>query len=300
MNSYERIVQLRADAPKIRTGEIEVPPIIPTGIFNLDAKLNGGLPRDKLAVFAARTSHGKTATAVRLAVNMTLAQRRVHVFWLEDTEQEFDMRAIAALSQTPLQSVLAAYRAGTIDEVIDRIPRQKLALWPLPRTHAFERPTVTQLCEEIEKCERNSVVLIDHLGEIVYDIGPKFETMGTGLRELRKAARKAGVLLVCMTQLNRDWDRRKSQSDDPDRVRPVLSDIENSGQIEQVARVCIIAEKRHVRQGSEETPTGQYFYHVWKPYVAVAECRWDAKTATPDNHEPVIVKPYQDTDRDDD
>jgi replicative DNA helicase len=291
---------MRSDAPRIKSGELEVPPIIPTGIYALDNKLNGGLPREKVCVIAARTSHGKTATAVRLAVNMALAGRKVNVFWLEDSETEFDMRVIAALSRQPLPSVLAAYRAGTLDNVIDKIPRDKLDKWVNVRTLWMERPGIRDIAETIEtKCSRNSVVLIDHLGEIAYEPGPKYETMGEGLRMIRAAARKSEVLVVAMTQLNRAWDQRKAASPNPDNVRPVLSDIENSGQIEQIARVCIIAEKRYVRQGDGDVATGQYFYHVWKPYAAVAECKWDGSTATPDNPDPVVVTPYQDGEDDD-
>lgn len=299
MNSYERIVRMRDEAHRIKDGIQQVPPIIPTGIVSLDHKLNGGLPRQKLCVIAARTSHGKTATAIRLAVNMTLQGRRVHVFWMEDDELEFDQRAIAALAREPIPAVQAAYRRGELDQVINRIPKDKMNMWPLLTTHWLERPSVDTVCQEIEKCEPNSVVIIDHLGEIGYDIGPKHEAMGNGLREIRKSQRKAKCLVIALTQLNRDWDRRKSQSDDPDRVRPVLSDIENSGQIEQVARVCIIAEKRHVREGEEQVPTGQYYYHVWKPYVAVAECKWDDRTSTPDNNDPNPHRHYSDTEKDD-
>ena len=299
MNSHRRILQMKLDSSKIRSGEIEVPPIIPSGILALDAKLGGGFPRQKLCVIAARTSHGKTATAVRLAVNMGMRGRKVNVFWLEDDEQEFDMRAIAVLARTPLPQVQLAYRAGALDDIIDRIPKDRMDNWMNIKSIWLERPTVWDICERIEKASKNSVCLIDHLGEILYDKGPKYETMGDGLRAIRASARKAECLVIAMTQLNRDWDRRKSQSEDPDKVRPVLSDIENSGQIEQIARVCVIAEKRHLKQAEEDVPTGQYFYHVWKPYTAVAECRWDDKTATPDNPVPVTYAPYQDVEKDD-
>jgi len=299
MNSHRRILQMKADSPKIRSGEIEVPPIIPSGILALDAKLGGGFPRQKLCVIAARTSHGKTATAVRLAVNMGMRGRKVNIFWLEDDEQEFDMRAIAVLARTPLPQVQLAYRTGTLDDIIDKIPKDRLDHWMNIKSIWLERPTVWDICERIEKASKNSVCLIDHLGEIVYDKGPRYETMGDGLRAIRASARKAECLVIAMTQLNRDWDRRKSQSEDPDKVRPVLSDIENSGQIEQIARVCVIAEKRHLKQAEEDVPTGQYFYHVWKPYTAVAECRWDDKTATPDNPTPITYAPYQDVEKDD-
>jgi replicative DNA helicase len=300
MNSYRRILQMRDDSAKIRSGEIEVPPIIPSGILALDAKLGGGFPRQKLCVIAARTSHGKTATAVRLAINMGMRGRKVNVFWLEDDEMEFDMRAIAVLARTPLPQVQLAYRAGTLDDIIDKIPKDRLDHWMNIKSLWLERPTVWDVCERIEKASKNSVCLIDHLGEIVYDKGPRYETMGDGLRAIRASARKSECLVIAMTQLNRDWDRRKSASEDPDKVRPVLSDIENSGQIEQIARVCVIAEKRHIRQNEEDVPTGQYFYHVWKPYTAVAECRWDNGTATPDNPTPVTYAPYQDVEKEED
>ena len=295
MNSYERMVSMAEMAPMIRDGRVEVPPIIETGIYSLDKALNGGIPRNKLAVFAARTSHGKTATAVRLAVNMTMAGRRVHVIWCEDDELEFDLRALGALIHKPIPAMNAAYRSGRVDELWHGLDPVKREAWKRLTTHCYDGTTVDQVAQEIREMPKGDIVIIDHLGELDYGQGPKFETMGQGLRLLRRVAHEARVGLICMTQLNRDWDRRKSNSNDPDKVRPVLSDIENSGQIEQVARICVICERRHTKQGEDEVPTGEYIYHVWKPSVAVARCRWDERTDTPDNHPSVVHKPYQET-----
>jgi replicative DNA helicase len=302
VNSYERIMSLRREAAKIRSGEVKVPPIIQTGIHALDAKLNGGIPTEKLCVIAARTSHGKTATAVRLAVNIALSKRFVNVLWLEDQEQEFDLRAIAALAHKPLTAVVAARRAGSLDEIIDSIREDRMTNWQYLRTHWLRRPDVGNVTKTITSMAENSVCILDHLGEIQYGAGPRYETMGDALRIFRDAAWTAKCGLIAMTQLNRQWDYRKAQSPNPDAVRPVLSDIENSGQIEQISRVCIIAEKRYVTNGNGQiAPTGQYIYHIWKPYEAIAECRWDDRTATPDNPEAIVYppKPYQDPEGDD-
>jgi replicative DNA helicase len=296
VNSYERLKAMAEAAPLVRAGKIQVTPIIPTGIWSLDKVLHGGIQQNKLAVFAARTSHGKTATAVRLAVNMVTAGLNVNVVWCEDDETEFDLRALGALVHKPIPAMSAAHRSGQIDTLWDNLDPARREAWKRLRTHCFDGTTVEQVADLIRSLPRGEVVIIDHLGELDYGPGPKFETMGQGLRLIRRAAREARVLAICMTQLNRDWDRRKSASQDPDKVRPVLSDIENSGQIEQVARVCILCERRHIRQGDEEVPTGEYVYHVWKPSVAIARCRWDERTDTPDNHDPVTYEPIEEND----
>ena len=284
MNSYERLASMAQLAPQIRSGEVEVTPIIATGIANLDLALGGGIPLNKLAVFAARTSHGKTATAIRLTANMVAAGRRVRVVWCEDDETEFDLRGLAVLAHEPFKDIIAAHRAGTLDEVWTRVPAVRRERWKNVETLCRERPTVRDVVALIRDSTRNDVVIIDHLNEINWGTGNKWELMGDGLRAIRAAARAARVLVIAMHQLNREWDRRKVASANPERVRPFLSDIENSGQIEQVARVCVIAEKVFKRQGEDEVPTGEYVYWVHKPSLAVARCRWDDRLCTPDNH----------------
>jgi replicative DNA helicase len=279
LERYERYVD----------GEYDPPPLIATGIRNLDVALEGGIQRDKLTVIAARTSHGKTATAVRLAVNMA-AQSQVSVLWLEDDEAEFDIRVAAALSGGHIPALRNAYRTKTLNK--HGIPRED-PRWQRIRTYGRERPYYGQVVEIVRELEPGEVFLIDHLGEINWGDGPKYETMGLGLREIRNEARARKVLVIAMTQLNRDWDRRRAASATPEKVRPCLSDIENSGQIEQVARVCIIAEKSYRKEGEEDVATGEYLYHVFKPRLATARCRWNEATCTPDNPEPVKLAPVQ-------
>jgi hypothetical protein len=45
-------------------------------------------------------------------------------------------------------------------------------------------------------------------------------------------------------------------------------------------------------QGDVEA--GEYLYHVFKPTIATAVCKWHSATATPDNFEPTVLAPYQD------
>jgi replicative DNA helicase len=283
-NSHNRLVGLAR-------GDYEPPPLVPTGIHALDRALHGGIPLNKLAVIAARTSHGKTATAVRLAVNMATSGRRVVVLWCEDEETEFDLRALSLLSGTPFVDVLKAFRAKHLEPIWKRVPEPKKLRWQqCCHTSHLERPTPEQIADELA-IDPGVVYILDLLGEVDWGAGKKHELIGDGLRLIRTAALKSKCLFIGMTQLNREIDKRKAASDNPDKVRPVLSDIENSGQIEQVARVCIIAEKvTHWTEG-DEVPTGEYRYHVFKPTLAIATCRWHDALASPDNPEPVRLAP---------
>ena len=279
-SSHDRLEEMAA-------GHYEPAPLIPTGLVALDKALNGGIPLNKLAVIAARTSHGKTATTVRLAVNTATAGHRVIVIWCEDEEVEFDLRALAVLARTPFPAVLEAYRRKTLAAIWGRVPLRRKEAWRANcRTIRLDRPRPAQIAEYV-RGEKGATFLLDHLGEVNWGDGKKHELIGDGLRLIRAAALEAKCLFIGMAQLNRDWDRRKAASENAEKVRPCLSDIENSGQIEQVARVCVIAEKVMTRQGEEEVPTGKYRYHVFKPRIATAEVIWHEDTATPDNPEPV-------------
>jgi len=278
-NAHSRILRL------VRN-DYEPVPVIRTGLHALDKTLSdGGLPLNKMTVIAARTSHGKTATAVRLAVNFALSARRVVVLWCEDEELEFDLRALSVLARTPYRAVREAYRAKTLETVWDRVPAQRKELWErYCSTERHERPTPALLAYGLAS-ESGTAFILDHIGEVDWGDGRKHELIGDGLRLIRAEALKQGNLFVAMAQLNRDWDRRKASSENPDKVRPCLSDIENSGQIEQVARVCIIAEKAMRRDGEDDVATGEYRYHVFKPSIGVAVCRWHDDLAVPDNFE---------------
>jgi hypothetical protein len=277
-------------------GDYEPAPLVPTRIHKLDAALSGGIPLNKLTVIAARTSHGKTATVVRLAANMAIdSGRRVCVLWCEDEDVEFDLRSLAVLSGTAFPEVMAAYRDKHLAEIWRRVPEEKRKLWRQNCTTVrLERPTPDHIVDLLAS-DHGDVYLLDHLGELDWGEGRKHELIGDGLRKIRAAALKHKRLFVGMTQLNRNWDVRKAAAkaggQDPDDVRPVLSDIENSGQIEQVARVCVIAEKAMKTEAAGEVPTGEYRYHVFKPTLATVICRWHDVTATPDNFEPVRLAP---------
>lgn len=269
----------------IEAGDYTPSPIYSTGIHALDRALRGGIPVNKIALFAARTSHGKTATAMRLAYNFAMQDRMVTVLWCEDDEEEFSLRSIALLAKAPLVDVMEAYRAKKMARITKSIPGKDRDLWYTNVTvHTANRPTVKTVCEIIGNMVEGSTLIIDHLGEIDWGQGVKHEAIGDGFRKIRAVANEKKVLVICMAQLNRDWDRRKAASQNPEGVRPVLSDIENSGQLEQAARVCAVLEKVQDTNGELA-----YCFHVFKPDIRDAMCRWDEATCTPDNPVPVPV-----------
>ena len=262
------------------SGNYEVVEVYPTGIVALDKALGGGLPVNKVALFAARTSHGKTATAMRLAYNLAMQDRIVNVLWLEDDLDEFTLRSISLLANEPLIDVMGKYRRRGLAPVVNRIPQSHRDLWYTNASvDRMDRPSVADVCGYIRGMTPGAVLIVDHLGEINWGQGMKHEAIGDGFRKIRAAGLEAKVLVVCMTQLNRDWDRRKAASDTPDKVRPCLSDIENSGQLEQAARVCAILEK----MPENELGMPAYAFHLFKPNIRGAICRWDEATCTPDN-----------------
>jgi archaellum biogenesis ATPase FlaH len=260
-------------------GQYEPPRSIPTGIRALDKAWDGGIPENKIAVIAARTSHGKTATTCRLAVNYIQQSRDVMVWWFEDDFSEPICRIASILSGMPLRQVFAKYRAKEFHQVRERIPDESLdAMNAHLEFIRKERPTVDHICETLKFAVPGSVHIIDHLGEINWGDGKKNELIGDGFRKLRKAALDSRVSMVCMAQLNRNWDNRKSQADDPEKVHPVLSDIENSGQLEQAARYLAIIEKPVVMEGMAYEP---YTFHVFKPVIRTAHCSWDPDLCVP-------------------
>lgn len=225
----ERLRQI-ADSGHALTG-------LTTGLGDLD-ELTGGLQAANLHVLAARPGMGKSVLALNIAVDVARSGATVLFFSLEMAGAELAQRALAA--------------AGSYDSARLRRARVARADWPgllaaattlepLP-LHVEDSGDLTPLqlrgtARALAARERGlGLVVVDylqlmHTGERGRD---RYQEVTEISRELKRAARELGCAVLAVSQLSRAVEQRTDK-------RPILSDLRESGQIEQDADlVCFL------------------------------------------------------------
>ncbi len=203
-----------------------------TGFTDLDNKI-GGLKPGGLYVLAGRAGMGKTVAALNIAEHVAQT-RPVLFFSLEMPSEELSMRLIAGRTSIPVMTQMVG---KTTDYDMSRIKGAGETLSKInitiDATAGIDVDYIFSCSRKFARKNKNGLVVIDHLGLIRGN--PKLqkvhqiEEITTKLKTLAKTIHSP-VLLLC--QLSRAVDQR-------DDKKPVLSDLRDSGSIEQDADVVI-------------------------------------------------------------
>ncbi|MCB0829469.1 MAG: replicative DNA helicase [Solirubrobacterales bacterium] len=233
------------------TGELKASGV-PTGFDDLDEK-TGGLQPSNLIILAARPSVGKSAFAANIAENIAVEQgRAVAFFSLEMSESELAQRFIA--SQSGVKGDLLRKGRLSTEKGKDRdwkkVTRALNQLNDAPLyidvtsdlglldLRAKARRLHEQEIRRNEGTEREgeglSLIVVDYLQLMRMDerIANRAEQVGQVSRGLKLLSSELGVPLIALSQLNRANENR------PDK-RPMLSDLRESGNIEQDADLVL-------------------------------------------------------------
>jgi len=221
--TYEKIVQLHED-PNALTG-------IPTGFDALDDMTNG-LQRSDLILIAARPSMGKTAFALNLCQHAAVKEKKsVAIFSLEMAADQLVQRLLSAQSLVSIGDI----RTGQIeDDDWFKLARSSAQLGEA-KIFIDDTPGIT-VAEIRSKCRRLKmnhgldVIMIDYLQ--LMSGGGKSENrqqeISTISRSLKGIAREMNCPVIALSQLSRASELRADH-------RPILSDLRESGAIEQDA-----------------------------------------------------------------
>ncbi|MDA8362717.1 MAG: replicative DNA helicase [Gammaproteobacteria bacterium] len=244
--AVDRIDQLfRSDSPI--TG-------VPTGFSDLDA-MTSGLQAGDLVIVAGRPSMGKTSLAMNIAENASVGQKLpVAVFSMEMPGEQLAMRMMSSLGRINAHKV----RTGKLDD--DDWPRLTSAIGLLADAPMFidDTPALTPL----ELRSRARRLKREHgLGLIVVDYLQLMQSPESGenrateisaiTRSLKSLAKELNVPLIAMSQLNRSLEQRPNK-------RPVMSDLRESGAIEQDADVIFFIYRDEVyNEDSQDKGTAE-------------------------------------------
>ena len=242
-------------------------PGMSTGMRDLDKKING-LNKSDLVLLAARPAMGKTAFALNLCANVAKKYNKtVAVFSLEMSREQLAMRLLSIESFVDSQKMAT----GKLSE--EEWSKLCMASGALSQTdiRVDDNPSIT-VAEMNAKCRR-----VENLGMIVVDYLQLMNGSGYGKggdnrvnvvseisRSLKIMAKELNVPVVCLSQLSRGPESRTDK-------RPMLSDLRESGAIEQDADVvmflyrdeyyndntedkgiaeCIVSKNRHGEVGT--------------------------------------------------
>ena len=240
-------------------------PGLSSGLVDLDAKING-LNKSDLLLVAARPAMGKTAFGLNLALNVAKKYNKtVAIFNLEMSREQLVMRLLAIESMVDGKKLAT----GKLDDA--EWTKLGMASAALSQTdiRVDDNPSIS-VAEMNAKCRRLDnlgVVLIDYLQLMSSGGKPnenRVQEVSNISRSLKIMAKELNVPVICLSQLSRAVESRSDK-------RPILSDLRESGAIEQDAdsvmflyrdeyynentedkgiAECIVAKNRHGETGT--------------------------------------------------
>ena len=243
---------------------------VSTGLSSVDGKING-LRKSNLVLLAARPGMGKTSMALNIAINAARSSgKTVAIFSLEMSKMELVTRLIATEGLVENGRLttgnLRESDWAKIAEAASNLSRMDIRLDDNPLL------TVADMNAKCRRLDNLGLVIIDYLqlmtsaGGKSYNSENRQQAVSDISRMLKIMAKELQVPVLCLSQLSRANEKREDK-------RPMLSDLRESGAIEQDADIvmflyrddyynedsekrniaeCIVAKNRHGETGKVE------------------------------------------------
>lgn len=232
---FERVSELdKLHEETTRNGGKPVLRGLETGFKYVDEKIFG-LNGAELIILAARPGMGKTSFAINIAVNIAKRYRdkAVCIFSIEMMKEELVSRMLSAEALLPSDAI----RTGVVDaDKWSAVTESAEVLSQLP-IYIDDTPTcnVNSVKSKLRRVKNLGMVIIDHLGlmtSLNATHGNKVAEVSEITRDLKVMAKELNVPVMVLSQLARTSERREDK-------RPMLSDLRDSGSIEQDADVVM-------------------------------------------------------------
>ena len=259
-------------------------PGLSTGLRDLDMKING-LNKSDLLLIAARPAMGKTSFALNIGLNVAKKYNSTVAFFsLEMSREQLVMRLLSGESFVDSQKMAT----GKLSE--DEWEKLCMASASLTQTdiRVDDNPSITvaEMNAKLRRVENLGLVIIDYL-QLMTGSGygraseNRVQVVGEISRSLKIMAKELNVPVICLSQLSRAVESRQDK-------RPIMSDLRESGAIEQDADAilflyrddyynpnteeknvaeCIVSKNRHGETGTVKLQ--------WLPqYTTFADREW--------------------------
>tara|TARA_X000000368_G_scaffold120290_1_gene94228 strand:- start:468 stop:1889 length:1422 start_codon:yes stop_codon:yes gene_type:complete len=239
---------------------------VPTGLTDLDEKL-GGLHKSDLVIIAGRPSMGKTALATNIAYNaaQTILSRQekssVAFFSLEMSSEQLSTRILSEQARIKSDDIR---RGKVTEQEINRYIETSRNIYNLPlfidETPAITIATLSNRARRIKRLFGVSLIVVDYI-QLMRSNSNKNEGRVQEVSEitqgLKALAKELKVPVVALSQLSRAVEQR-------DEKRPQLSDLRESGSIEQDADVVMFVYREAYYLENKQPKLGSIEHAEWQ------------------------------------
>ena len=238
-DSFDRIVSLHNEKGSLRG--------VPTGFRKLDNILSG-LQKSDLVILAARPSVGKTSLALNMALNAASQGLTVGVFSLEMSKMQLVERLLAAEARVDSWRL----RTGNLSD--DDFPRLGRAMGKLSEMSLYIDDSANLTAMQIRTKARRlqaekglDLVIVDYLQLMDSSVrnDSRVQEISEISRSLKGLARELDIPVLALSQLSRAVEQRPNK-------RPQLSDLRESGSIEQDADVVMFIYREDMYDRNSE------------------------------------------------
>jgi replicative DNA helicase len=227
---------------------------VASGFNDLD-RLTNGFQKSDLIIVASRPAMGKSSFAMNIAQHAALHDdRTVVVFSLEMSAEQLVMRMLCTEatvdSQRIKEGLIGNTEMGQLMEVMDPMSHARIYI---DDSSGASVPLIRSKCRRLNARVGLDMVVIDYLQLMQSSGGRKsdnrMQEISDMTRQLKLLARELNVPIILLCQLNRGPDQRTDH-------RPVISDLRESGSIEQDADMVILLYRPAAYPDNEEAETG--------------------------------------------
>ena len=219
-------------------------------LFNDLDNRTAGFQKGDLVILAARPSMGKTALALNFAVNSAaVTHGSIAVFSLEMPAEHIAMRILAAKAKVEIQNIrtgnLTSEEWSRLNEASQELRRQNFYIDDTPGIKVSD---MFAKCRKLARDNGLYMVVVDYI-QLIQATGNRSESRQQEVseisRRLKAMARELNVPVIALSQLSRNVEQRENK-------RPMLSDLRESGAIEQDADLVMFLYREEYYKRDEQ------------------------------------------------
>jgi replicative DNA helicase len=215
------------------------------GYGGLDHKLYG-LKKGELYIIAARPSIGKSMFVLNIAYSIAKAGGHVLINALEETKKNIYKRLISHITQINIHKIMT----GDLEEqdwatVLDASEKIKSISLTIIDDAGLTGAQIARNIARTHSRKPIDLVIVDHLQEVSDRANTRHQAISEALATMKNTTKKLDIPFICVSQINRQVEMRKPP-------RPIMSDLKESGDIEQKADAILML----YREGYYKPDTG--------------------------------------------
>lgn len=225
---------------------------VPTGFIDLDKILSGLQPSD-LVILAGRPAMGKTAFAINIAANAAIQhQKSVAIFSLEMSKEQIVARLVSSVGMLDAQNIRSGWlkeeEYGKLISTVDVLSKSKMYIDDTP---AISIHALLARSRRIKKERDIDLIVVDYLqlmrsGDNYENRVQEISSISMGLKRI---AKELNIPVLALSQLSRKLEDRPEK-------RPLLSDLRESGSIEQDADIVLFVYREEVYKKNDPNLVG--------------------------------------------